>query len=226
MNSEHKNTITNWIRKNSLLVIMILISLGSMLIGAGGYALLSNLEKGTSVSPTEPPAVILSAKPQPTVTPSEPEETRAYWDVPLDEQLQDYIRELCDKYSIQEELILAIIETESSFRPNLVSGTDDYGYMQINKVNHEWLREAFGITDFLDPYQNILCGVHIIAGHLDKTDGDITKALMRYNNGATGASRLWEKGIISTKYTDKVTSAYERYQEKSHPDRVAFSVTT
>ena len=110
-------------------------------------------------------------------------------------------------------LIIAMIEVESSFRPNVISGTSDYGLMQINKINHEWLTEEYGITDFLDPYQNVFCGITIIAGHLEKTDGDIALALMRYNCGATGAKRLWDKGIYSTSYTEKILAAMEVYDE-------------
>lgn len=90
--------------------------------------------------------------------------------------------------------------------------------MQINKVNHNQLTQKLGVTNFLDPYQNILCGIHIISEHLEKTDGDISKALMRYNCGATGALRLWQQGIYSTSYTERVVSAYEFYKEKSRPD--------
>ena len=122
------------------------------------------------------------------------------------------------EYSVPEELILAMIEVESSFRPSVVSSTGDYGYMQINECNHEWLKDELGVTNFLDPYQNILCGVYILSGHLEKTDGDIAKALMRYNNGPTGAYRLWQKGVFETSYTKKITTAYESYIEKSRPD--------
>lgn len=147
----------------------------------------------------------------PATEPTEP--PVRYYDVPLSEDLQDYIRELCEKHDVPMSLIMAMIEVESSFRSNVISGTNDYGLMQINKINHEWLTEEYGITDFLDPYQNVFCGITIIAGHLDKTDGDITLALMRYNCGATGAKRLWDKGIYSTSYTEKIIAAMEGYDE-------------
>lgn len=135
-----------------------------------------------------------------------------YFDVPLSKDLQDYIFTLCEQNNVPVALIMAMIETESSFRPNIISGTNDYGLMQINSVNHEWLSEEYGITDFLDPYQNVFCGITIIAGHLEKTDGDITKALMRYNCGPTGAWRLWDKGIYSTSYTEKIEGRMPKYE--------------
>lgn len=141
------------------------------------------------------------------------EPQKEYFDIPLSEDLQDYVDEVSVTYSVPRELVYAMIEVESNFRSNVVSSTDDYGLMQINKINHEWLEETLEITDFLDPKQNILSGVYMISQHLNATDGDIVLALMRYNNGATGAKRLWNKGIYSTSYTDKVMAAYENYKK-------------
>lgn len=165
----------------------------------------------TTVDPTVSiPDKIVSVV-HPVTEPTEP--PVQYYDVPLSEDLQDYIRTLCKENDVPMSLIIAMIEVESSFRSNVISGTSDYGLMQINKINHEWLTEEYGITDFLDPYQNVFCGITIIAGHLEKTDGDIALALMRYNCGATGAKRLWDKGIYSTSYTEKILAAMEVYDE-------------
>lgn len=139
---------------------------------------------------------------------------KVYYDVPLDHDLQDYIRGLCEEKNVPMGLVIAMIKIESSFRPNVISGTNDYGLMQINTINHEWLSETYGISDFLDPYQNVFCGITIIAGHLEKTDGDITLALMRYNLGAAGARRLWDEGIYSTSYTEKIITAKEMYDNE------------
>lgn len=138
-----------------------------------------------------------------------------YYDVPLSKDLQDYISSVCSTYSVPCELIYGIIEVESNFRADTVSDTNDYGLMQINKCNHEWLSSTLGVSNFLDPKENILCGIYIISGHLEKTDGNVELALMRYNCGATGAKRLWEQGIYSTSYTEKVVAAYETYRDIS-----------
>ncbi len=184
-------------------------------------------EETLSISPTETsafvprdtvqiPSYTVSATPVKVETETpiiSTEPTIPYYDVPLSAELQEYIWLLSQEYEVPCELIYALIETESSFRSNVVSGTNDYGLMQINKINHEWLSDELGISDFLDPEQNILAGCYILSGHLRATEGDIVLALMRYNCGATGARRLWSQGIYSTKYTDKVMAAYERYCE-------------
>lgn len=155
------------------------------------------------------PTVMLPDTPEvETSQPTEPE--KVYYDCPLDHPLQNYIRELCEENGLPMDLVISLISVESSFRPNLVSGTNDYGLMQINKVNHEWLSEKYGITDFLDPYQNVLCGVKILSQHYEKYQ-DVDRALMAYNLGATGAKKLWDKGVYETHYVRKVRKALEVY---------------
>jgi hypothetical protein len=128
------------------------------------------------------------------------------YDVPLEEDLQNYIKELCEQFNVPIKLVYAIISVESDFCPTLISKTNDYGLMQINKVNHEWLTKKHNITDFLDPYQNVYCGILIFSQHYQRYQ-DIYKALMAYNMGANGAARAWDKGIYSTRYTTKIEKA-------------------
>lgn len=132
-----------------------------------------------------------------------------YYDVPLLEDLQDYIFELAEEYGVPAGLIFAIAETESSFRPDVISKTNDYGLCQINKVNHEWLKEELGLDNMLDPYQNVKACIHIYSDLLKDSDGDINLACMCYNCGTAGARRLWKQGIYSTSYSRKIINLYE-----------------
>lgn len=152
--------------------------------------------------------------PAPEITEEQPEVkvTALYYDVPLDHDLQDYIFALCEDKNVPTRLVIAMIDTESSFRSDIISGTDDYGLMQINACNHEWMSETYGVDDFLDPYQNVLCGISLIAGHLANYDGDIEMALMAYNMGAGGASSLWEQGVYSTAYSQKIVERMDGYE--------------
>ena len=134
-----------------------------------------------------------------------------YFDVPLSEDLQNYINELSIQYNVPVELIFAIIDVESNFNSDIISSTNDYGLCQINLCNHDWLQETLGVTDIMDPKQNVLCGTYIISGHLQSTNGDVNLALMSYNCGSSGAKKLWNQGIYSTVYSRKVMSAYEKY---------------
>lgn len=166
----------------------------------------------TSESIDETQVVLVEAPPEPTdeVTTTPYTTAEIYYDCPLSEELQDYIRRLCQENKLPMSLVIAMIDVESDFRPDLISQTNDYGLMQINKCNHEWLANDYGITDFLDPYQNVFCGITIISEHYHRYE-DLDKALMAYNLGATGAKRLQNKGIYTTEYTRKVTTAMEVY---------------
>lgn len=196
-----------WVRRNILWFALLGIILTSMMIGAIGHKVLT-VTKDNVASQSTTVAALVAIDTQPATT---------YFDVPLSKELQDYIRNLCDEYGVPIELVIAMIDVESTFRADVVSKTNDYGLMQINKCNHEWLTDKLGVTDFLDPYQNINSGVHILSGHLEVTNGDIELALMRYNNGVTGAKKLWDKGIYSTAYTQKIMTAYDSYIEESRP---------
>lgn len=136
-----------------------------------------------------------------------------YFDVELPEDLQDYIWSLCREYDIEEHyaLIFALIKHESQFDATACSSTDDWGLMQINTINHEWLSEELGIVDFLDPYENVHGGIHILASLLHKYD--VADALMAYNMGEYGASKLWQSGVHTTAYSDQILDYYYQFIE-------------
>ena len=122
-------------------------------------------------------------------------------DCNLDEATQEFTFYLCKGYDIDWTLVMALMQKESSFRSNIISSTDDYGLMQINKCNHEWLEETIGVTDFLDKEQNIRAGVFVLRKLFEKyTDPNLV--LMAYNMGSNGAEKLWNKESIQTPYVD------------------------
>ena len=133
-----------------------------------------------------------------------------YYDCPLSHDLQDYIRELCSENGIPMSLVIAMIDVESSFNPDAISSTDDFGLMQINRCNLGWLRTQ-GVTDIFDPYQNVYAGILILS---QCYNGNMSKALMEYNLGAGGASELWNEGVYSTYYSRLVLDTKEVYDEQ------------
>lgn len=124
-------------------------------------------------------------------------------ELPIDEELQEYIFTLSHAYNVDYALVMGLIQTESDFRPTVVSQTNDFGLMQINKINHEWLKDKLLITDFLDPYQNTKAGVYILRNLFEKYE-EPNLVLMAYNLGEHGASKLWDKGIYHSDYSIKV----------------------
>lgn len=133
-----------------------------------------------------------------------------YYDIPLSKDLQLYTYNRCVEYGIPEhyELILAMMWQESNYTPDIISATDDYGIMQINACNHEWLSDLLGTTNFLDVYQNIDAGTYIISKMLLKY-GDEHKALMAYNMGENGAALNWDAGIYTSSYSREIIAKRE-----------------
>ena len=138
-----------------------------------------------------------------------------YYDIPLSKELQLYTYTKCEDLGIGNyyELVLAMMWQESDFKPDTISKTKDYGLMQINICNHEWLSEELGITDFLDPYQSIDAGTHIIASLLLKYQ-DPHKALMAYNYGEAGARSHWNRGTYTSSYSREVAGKQEQILNK------------
>ena len=126
-----------------------------------------------------------------------------YYNIPLADELQEYTFILCAENNLDYEMVLAVMKRESDYREKVISKTNDYGLMQINRINHEWLQEELGINDFLEAEQNIRAGIHILAGLSEKYD-DPHKVLMAYKFGETGARKLWAEGITSCRYSEAI----------------------
>lgn len=131
-------------------------------------------------------------------------ECTTLYDVPLTDELQIFIHEMCTEYGVDFRLVLAVISVESSFRCNAYNEkTDCCGLMQINRINLPELREKLGVTDLFNAYENVIGGIYLLKDALGY-DSDTEHALMIYNCGIGSAKKLFYKGIHSTEYSQKV----------------------
>lgn len=142
--------------------------------------------------------------------PQKPEVT--YYNVPLSHNLQDFIYEVCSDEGVPVSLVIAMIDHESSFNPETVSETNDYGLMQINEINHGWLEKEYRSADMLDSYQNVFCGIKILSRYIEVYGDDYHKVLMAYNMGDYGAQKAWNNGITSSSYSKTVIKLMETYE--------------
>ena len=139
---------------------------------------------------------------------AEPEDDFVPYDIPLSVELQRYTYDLCRERGLDFEIVLALMYAESGYRPHVISETNDYGLMQLNRVNHNWLRTELEITDFLDAEQNINAGTFILMNISEKYPCT-HQMLMAYNFGEAGARKSWNRGIYSTRYSRKITAKAE-----------------
>ena len=136
------------------------------------------------------------------------------YNIPISDDLQQYIYEVAKEYDVDVALIIAVMDHESDFNPNARSESGDSGLMQVNDINLETLREELGIEDIFDPYQNVLGGTYLLSKCLKDANGEIHPALMCYNMGKNNAKECWGKGIYSSKYSRAVYSLYENEYQR------------
>lgn len=134
MTTVHKKRhggIRRWFVRNSLTLALIGIILLSMTAGAIGCLAFLPKPQNTSTPETKTDVSTATVMQPDIMSPSLdpiPEPQVFYFDVPLSEELQDYIREKCSEYKVPMELVIALIDKESSFRSDVVSTTNDYGF--------------------------------------------------------------------------------------------------
>ena len=131
------------------------------------------------------------------------------YDIPLDDELQDYIIETSEERGVDPAIIIAMIKRESQFDIDIIGDKGKaFGLMQIHPRWHSDRIEKLGVTDLLDPYQNVTVGIDIMAELLD--DGkSVEWALMAYNGGYANANRHIEAGTLSGYATDVLKFAEE-----------------
>lgn len=142
-----------------------------------------------------------------------------YLNIPLSKNLQKHIFEISKDNGVPYTLSLAIIERESKFNADAISYTSDYGLMQINRLNIGEMAKKYNSHDMLNAYQNVYCGISIIGKYLKKYKGDEERALLSYNMGDYGATKLRESGIKSTSYSEKILELQKKYEDMLKQDK-------
>jgi hypothetical protein len=103
--------------------------------------------------------------------------------------LETFANEAAQVYGVSAHLVLAVIQTESGFRPEVVSPVGAQGPMQLMPTT----AKALGIEDPQDARQNIFGGTKYLGKLLDRFNGNVALALASYNAGPTVVAR--HKGI-------------------------------
>lgn len=135
--------------------------------------------------------------------------------IPLSKELQKYTYDLCKKKKINYLLVFSIIWHESRFDPNKISKNDnqtlDFGLCQINSC-HESQFASQGITNIVNPYQNIKFAVNMLSV-LNNKYHNTAKVLMAYGLGDYGMKRRLERGYGITKNAKDVLIKKAEYQK-------------
>jgi hypothetical protein len=95
-----------------------------------------------------------------------------------------------ERFGIDPELYVRLIERESGFDPNAKGAAGEIGLAQI--MPDTALKPGYGtdpILDRSDPIENLRFGAQHLANLIQHYDGDVTLALQAYNGGGGNVAR-------------------------------------
>ena len=103
-------------------------------------------------------------------------------------ELSNYLYEELESRRMEwfYEIALCQLYQESRFDPNIVSPDGyDQGIAQLRSTYFEYFMELAGLmeADPFNPYDSIFIYVHLMCDNLRAVDGDIPRALSKYNVG-------------------------------------------
>ncbi|HEX7150150.1 MAG TPA: lytic transglycosylase domain-containing protein [Thermoanaerobaculia bacterium] len=117
------------------------------------------------------------------------------------------------KNNLRPELVAAVVQAESRFKPTARSGAGAVGLMQLVPRTGRWM----GARDLTNPVQNIQAGTKYLKYLNERFDGNETKVIAAYNAGEGNVKRFG--GVPPFKETRKYVSKVRNYEQEFH-DRV------
>jgi soluble lytic murein transglycosylase-like protein len=117
------------------------------------------------------------------------------------------------KNNIRPELVAAVVQAESRFKPTARSGAGAVGLMQLVPRTGRWM----GARDLTNPVQNIAAGTKYLKYLHGRFDGNETKMIAAYNAGEGNVKRFG--GVPPFKETRKYVTKVKTF-EKDYKNRV------
>lgn len=119
-----------------------------------------------------------------------------FWaDIPLDAELQAYLRAACEEFNVDYALAVSVIWRETNFLNDIGDGGDSVGFFQIQKKWWVDLMENIGAENLMVPYENFRTGCAILS-ELTCKYGNLVDALTAYNTGSPGDSE-YARAVLS-----------------------------
>lgn len=150
---------------------------------------------------------------------------------PYPVHLRPVIRAAAQRAGVSPDFVVAVIQTESHFRPDAVSSTGAMGLMQIMPATGRWLwpkvfpHQPFRSDALADPATNIALGAFYLGILRRDYSGNMSLALAAYNGGQVNVKRWLRQGRLTSepflqtvsypetkRFVIKVWVAYEIYR--------------
>ncbi len=129
------------------------------------------------------------------------------------DDLTETLMKVSQKHGYDPIFLLAVIKTESEFKPNAVGSAGEIGLMQIKPETAAWICKKNNITwlgaeRLKNPHYNILIGGYYFE-YLKKTlHSQSARYVNAYNMGINGLQRLPAQAQNSHPYFEKVITNY------------------
>jgi soluble lytic murein transglycosylase-like protein len=126
------------------------------------------------------------------------------------DQVRSLVRRAAKRHGVPEDLVLAVIQVESSFRQDVCSGAGACGLMQLMPRTAAGLARRLGWEDYdiADPRFNIQAGTSYLA-YLMRRFGRLDLALAAYNAGPARVARQVSAGEPLPGYSQRYIAAVD-----------------
>ncbi|MBQ7477607.1 MAG: lytic transglycosylase domain-containing protein [Selenomonadaceae bacterium] len=111
---------------------------------------------------------------------------------------QEEVRVYAKKYHVDSNLVVAVIKTESNFKPDAVSHRGAIGLMQLMPATAEWIAgqlndTSFSVERLYEPDLNIRYGIWYLAELQEEFENNPVLVLAAYNAGRGNVKEWMEK---------------------------------
>jgi soluble lytic murein transglycosylase-like protein len=110
------------------------------------------------------------------------------------------------KNNVRPELVAAVVQAESRFKPTARSGAGAVGLMQLVPRTGRWM----GARDLTNPQQNVAAGAKYLKYLSERFDGNETKIIAAYNAGEGNVKRFG--GVPPFKETRNYVKKVRNYE--------------
>jgi soluble lytic murein transglycosylase-like protein len=125
---------------------------------------------------------------------------------PMPQYLAGIINDAAHQYSVDPNLIAAMVFRESAFNPTAVSSRGAQGLMQLMPKT----AQALGVRNSFDPRDNVFGGTRYLKTLLDRFHGNVDMTLAAYNAGPELVSKVGPRATQEAiDYVAAVKSFYQ-----------------
>jgi hypothetical protein len=114
------------------------------------------------------------------------------------------------KNDLRPELVAAVVQAESQFKPRARSGAGAVGLMQLVPRTGRWM----GARDLTNPVQNISAGTKYLKYLNERFDGNETQVIAAYNAGEGNVKRFG--GVPPFKETRNYVKKVKNFEKEYH----------